>query len=208
MVTSNHIHLLVLEEGAEGVLARSMQLIAGRTGQEYNQRKRRQGAFWEDRYHGTAIESGEHLRRCMAYIDLNMWRAGVVKHPVEWGSCGFHQIQEPPPRYRIIDRDRVAEVFGYRKGEELAQAQRDWIATSLAAGSTHEVQWSESLAIGSEYFIAAVREKLGLQAHFREVEYDNERHVLREPHSAYGRVFEPENVPLSPENTFFWNLSR
>ncbi len=42
-------------------IPRSMQLVAGRTGQEYNQRKRRKGAFWEDRYHAVAIESGQHL---------------------------------------------------------------------------------------------------------------------------------------------------
>jgi hypothetical protein len=36
---------------------------AGRTAQEYNQRKGRQGAFWEDRYHATAIEIDEHLHR-------------------------------------------------------------------------------------------------------------------------------------------------
>lgn len=51
MVTSNHIHLLVRH-----VIPPSMQLIAGRTAQEYNQRKGRQGAFREDRYHATAIE--------------------------------------------------------------------------------------------------------------------------------------------------------
>ena len=44
-------------------MAHSMQLIAGRTAQEYNQRKNRQGAFWEDLYHATAIETGEHLDR-------------------------------------------------------------------------------------------------------------------------------------------------
>ena len=37
-------------------IPRSMQLVAGRTGLEYNQRKRRKGAFWEDRYHAVAIE--------------------------------------------------------------------------------------------------------------------------------------------------------
>ena len=52
-----------------------MQLIAGRTAQEYNQRKDRQGAFWEDRYHATAIEADGHLHRCLIYIDLNMIRA-------------------------------------------------------------------------------------------------------------------------------------
>jgi putative transposase len=35
-VTSNHIHLLVKETGQD-VIAQSMQLIAGRTAQEYNQ---------------------------------------------------------------------------------------------------------------------------------------------------------------------------
>ena len=85
MVTSNHIHFLV-KDTSPNVIADSMQLIAGRTAQEYNQRKGRQGAFWEDRYHATAIEADEHLRRCLIYIDLNMVRAGVVSHPVEWAD--------------------------------------------------------------------------------------------------------------------------
>ena len=54
MITSNHVHLLIKDTGPN-VIADSMQLIAGRTAQEYNQRKDRQGAFWEDRYHATAI---------------------------------------------------------------------------------------------------------------------------------------------------------
>jgi putative transposase len=74
VVTSNHIHLLV-KDNVSGVIAESMQLIAGRTAQEYNQRKNRQGAFWEDRYHATAVQADEHLHRCMVYIDLNMVRA-------------------------------------------------------------------------------------------------------------------------------------
>ena len=66
-----------------------MQLIAGRAAQNYNRRKARLGAFREDRYHATAIESGAHLHRCVVYIDLNMVRAGVVKHPAEWPHTGI-----------------------------------------------------------------------------------------------------------------------
>ena len=80
MVTCNHVHLLLKDTGPN-VIARSMQLIAGRAGQEYNERKGRHGAFWEDRY-ATAIETDEHLHRCIVYIDLNMVRAGVVEHPI------------------------------------------------------------------------------------------------------------------------------
>jgi putative transposase len=75
MVTSNHVHLLVKDTGPN-VITQSMQLTAGRTAQEYNQRKGRQGGFWEDRYHATAIETDEYLHRRLVYIDLNMVRAG------------------------------------------------------------------------------------------------------------------------------------
>lgn len=83
----------------------SMQLAASRTGQEFNQRKLRQGAFWEDRYHATAVDSDEHLHRCLAYIDLNMVSAGVVGHPRAWPHGGYCEIQNPPRALRP-DRSR------------------------------------------------------------------------------------------------------
>jgi REP-associated tyrosine transposase len=87
IVTCNHVHLLVRDTGLN-VIADSMQLIAGRSGQEYNQRKGRHGAFWEDRYHATSIEADEHLLSCLVYIDLNMVRAQVVTHHPSSGSAG------------------------------------------------------------------------------------------------------------------------
>ena len=92
IVTSNHVHLLVKDTGQD-VIAESMQLIAGRMAQEYNERKGRHGAFCQDRYHATAIEADEHLYRCLVYIDFNMVRAGVVKHPSDWTESGFSEIQ-------------------------------------------------------------------------------------------------------------------
>ena len=56
IVTSNHIHLLVRDRG-EGEITRSMRLIAGRTAQEFNRHKNRKGAFWDDRYHATAVDA-------------------------------------------------------------------------------------------------------------------------------------------------------
>ena len=107
MVTSNHIHLLVVDNGKKNAISNSMQLIAGRTGQEYNQRKKRKGAFWEDRYHATAVSLDEHLFKCMVYIDMNMVRAGVVNHPKDWPFCGYSETQNPRQRYAIIDYQRL-----------------------------------------------------------------------------------------------------
>ena len=41
IATSNHIHLLVRDNGDRDVIPKSIQLIAGRTGQAFNQRKNR-----------------------------------------------------------------------------------------------------------------------------------------------------------------------
>jgi putative transposase len=91
-----------------------LQLAAGRTGQEYNQRKQRKGAFGEDRYHTTAVESGDHLARCLVYIDTNMVRVGVVAHPGQWTYCGYHEIQEPRKKKVLIDYELREETAGYR----------------------------------------------------------------------------------------------
>jgi len=79
IVTSNHAHVIVSENSGNDSIPRAMQLIAGRTGQGYNLGKGRKGAFWEDRYHATAIESGEHLWQCLVYVDLNMVRGLVLR---------------------------------------------------------------------------------------------------------------------------------
>ena len=113
MVTSNHIHLLVFDGGGRDVIPKSIQLIARRSGQEYNTRKSRKGAFWEDRHHATAVEGGEHLLHCLVYIDLNMVRAKVIDHPSEWLSSGYSEIQEPRKRYALIDCREATEPGRY-----------------------------------------------------------------------------------------------
>ncbi len=60
-MTLNHIHLLVFDNSEKGVIPNSLRLVAGRVGQEYNIRKNRKGAYWEDRYHATAVQTNNHL---------------------------------------------------------------------------------------------------------------------------------------------------
>jgi len=76
----------------------------------HNNAIKRKGAFWEDRYHATAIETNEHLIRCLVYIDLNMVRAGVVRHPGDWRQSGYSEIQNPPKRYAIIDTQKLSSL--------------------------------------------------------------------------------------------------
>ena len=183
-----------------------MQLIAGRTAQEYNLRKKRKGAFWEDRYHATAVEADEHLIRCLVYIDLNMVRAGVVDHASQWFACGYQEIQNPPKRYRIIDQQALVDLCGIKNGDELRDAQRQWIDSSLGKkAKQRDPRWSESIAVGSKAFVEETKTKLGIGFFKRKViSTDEERFSLREMLVSYNSDFDAKNRALSVKNRFLW----
>ncbi len=197
IVTSNHIHLLVMDDGKKAI-PKSLQLIAGRTAQQYNQRKQRKGAYWEDRYHATAIERGEHLSRCMVYIDLNMVRAGVVTHPSAWLWSGYHEIQNPPQRGGIIDRPLLNALWDIKDDEALRAMHRRWVEAELMAEtSMREASWSSSLAVGSMAYVEAVKETLGLKAHKRAIVEMNEGFAIREEGAGYDVHFGAKNSHIS-----------
>jgi putative transposase len=205
VVTSNHVHLLVKDTG-EDVIAQSMQLIAGRTAQEYNERKNRHGAFWEDRYHATAIEADEHLHRCLAYIELNMVRAGAVNHPSQWVHSGYCEIQKPPKRYAIIDLRELTALCGFGDLENFQRAHGGWIEQGLLGQrGVRDDRWSESIAVGSLRFVESVKSELRSRAMHRAVENAGRAYALREQGEAYNGDFGCKIKSLRPENTFFWN---
>ena len=205
MVTSNHIHILLRDHGDRDVIPRSIQLIAGRTGQEFNQRKGRKGAYWEDRYHATAVETNEHLVKCLVYIDLNMVRAGVVRHPSEWAFSGYDEIQAPRERYALIDYAALKDLLDFRSMDDLAKAYRGWVEESVQGASCfRDGKWTESVAVGSEEFVTATKEELGFRAKGREVVGGNGRFELKESPTAYRGILERENTVLSPQNQYLW----
>ena len=206
MLTSNHIHLLVLDNEKEAI-PKSIQLIAGRSGQEYNQRKKRTGAFWEDRYHATAVESGSHLIKCLVYIDLNMVRAGVVQHPSEWPFSGYNEIQKPSQRYSLINRERLMDLLGIKDSDQLSISHRQWIEEVLKEGlNVRETKWTESIAVGNRAFVEVTQEKLGIKAKSRKIFGTDEMYELREEQSAYNDIFGPKKGTLRPKNAYFWNV--
>jgi putative transposase len=207
-VTSNHIHLLVRDNGNRDVIPKSIQLIAGRTGQEFNHRKNRNGAYWEDRYHAMAVETDEHLAQCLVYIDLNMVRAGVVEHPSEWAFTGYNEIQTPRERYALIDYEGLKDLLGFKGMNDLANAYRGWVEESLMeVGRFRDAKWTESVAVGSEAFVAATKEALGYKAKGREVIGVNGSYELRESLAPYKGILGHENRVLRPENECFWEDS-
>ena len=164
-----------------------MQLVAGRTAQEYNQRKNRKGAYWEDRYHATAIESGEHLARCMVYIDTKLVRAGVVSHPSHWSFSGYNEIYEPRRKNIIIDHEKLQLLIGSRSYDQLKSSYRGWVEEYLGNGAQgRQDEWTGSIAVGSKSFIEKKKSLPGFKAKGRDVIEGGERYDLRKKSVPYG----------------------
>jgi putative transposase len=207
-ITSNHVHLIVRGGGGSQGIPGLMQLVAGRTGQEYNARKQRKGAFWEDRYHATAIETGSYLHRCLLYVDFNMVRAGVVKHPQEWVHGGYHEIQGRKRRNTIINLPALMEALDIDSVEALRTAHREWVAEALREEVlARRGLWSESVAVGSEVFTLATQAALGVKGRRREVVTGDDVWVLREEEAGYGADFWGKNRPIAQNNAYLLDVS-
>ena len=206
-VTSNHIHLIVVGGEDREVIPDSIKLIAGRTGQEFNQRKKRKGAFWEDRYHATAIESGEHLIKCLVYIDLNMVRAGVVDHPSEWPFCGYNEIQEPKRKKILINYESLTRLLGFSSYDEFKKYHRRWVDEYLGNGKNiRDEKWTKSVAVGNRGFVERVKSIMGVLATGRKSIEVGKSYQLREPATPYGTHFGAKKGDIGPENTYSWDV--
>lgn len=58
----------------------------------YNKLHNRRGTLWGERFKSVIVQQGETVINCLAYIDLNSVRAGIVKRPDDyrWSSIGYH----------------------------------------------------------------------------------------------------------------------
>ena len=98
-----------------------------------------------------------------------MVRAGVVKHPSEWKWSGYHEIQKPKTRYRLIDHDKLRRLLDADTNEALARRHLGWVESQLKARSERQAHFSRSLAVGSEDLIRSVQQAMGGRAVGRRV---------------------------------------
>jgi hypothetical protein len=135
------------------------------------------------------------------YIDLNMVRAGVVKHPKDWPDCGYHEIVRPPKRYRIIDREELMIFLEISDGGRFGETYGQWIEEELKDRDyrDRDPDWSESLAVGNQEFVTNVKLELGIGAIHRGVQGSNEGHYLKEEQISYRPDFRGEIGVLSPK---------
>ena len=91
VLMSNHFHLLMTPSTEVGVPL-LMQALGRSYVRYFNRVQQRTGTLWEGRYKSTLIQAEHHLLACMAYIDLNPVRAGMVDQARDypWSSHGHY----------------------------------------------------------------------------------------------------------------------
>ena len=120
VLMDNHFHLLATPADATG-LPQWMQAVGRQYVRYLNDRHGRSGTLWEGRYRSTLIQTDRYLLSCMAYIDLNPVRAGIVAEPGEflWSSHGHYvgrrvdRLITPHPLFWTLGNTPFAREAAY-----------------------------------------------------------------------------------------------
>lgn len=161
VLMTNHFHLLATPESLSG-LPRMMQAVGRRYAQYFNRRYQRTGTLWEGRYKATLVQADRYLLACMAYIDLNPVRAGMVARAADyrWSSHRHYvglsndKLIKPHPLYWQLGNTPFAREANYAElinQQGLTHQQQTALTESVLKG------W----VLGEPGFAAGVQKQTG-----------------------------------------------
>jgi len=108
----------------------------------YNRRHNRRGYFWGDRFKSVIVDKGESLVNCLAYIDLNPLRAGLVERPEDyrWSSLGYHL--QTRNKGRFLSTDFGLKEFNVKNKKERIRRYRRYVYEAGALNRPDKMQAS------------------------------------------------------------------
>ena len=106
----------------------------------YNRRHNRRGYFWGDRFKSVIVDKGETLVNCLAYIDLNPLRAGLVDRPEDyrWNSLGYHLQTENKDQF--LSTDFGLKEFNVKNKKERIRRYRRYVYEAGALDRPEKMQ--------------------------------------------------------------------
>lgn len=80
--------------------------------------------MWGERFKSLIVQDGHTLINCLAYIDLNPLRAGIVKRPEQyrWNAIGYHM--QTNNKDDFLSLDFGLQEFGVNQQERLERYRR------------------------------------------------------------------------------------
>lgn len=164
VLMDNHFHLLATPQTDTG-LSLMMQAVGRSYVRYFNQLQNRSGTLWEGRYRSTLIQTDRYLLPCMAYIDLNPVRAGLVTEAKDypWSSYGHYaglradKLIAPHPLVWALGNTPFGREAAY------ADMVRNGVSDALQAALTSSVL--SGWALGDEEFVADLQKRTGRRVH-------------------------------------------
>ena len=154
-VMTNHVHLL-FKVGREDTLSKAMHWLSTTFVRRFNTSTGRSGHLWEGRFKSAIIERSSYFYRCMAYVDLNPVRAGIVATPPDYAWCAHRalrvedaQVLDLHPLYLCLGDDAEGR---YRRYREILAEEAARPAVSLA----------RAYFVGTRRFVRRMQARFGL----------------------------------------------
>jgi putative transposase len=125
----------------------------------YNRLHNRKGFFWSERFKSVIVDNGDTLINCLAYIDLNPVRAGLLKKPEDyrWCSLGYHM--QTNNKDSFLSLDFGLREFAVKKATERLVIYRKFVhgksfleAQDIQEDETFETGAIEKFKYRSRYF--------------------------------------------------------
>lgn len=167
VLMTNHFHLLATP-ATDKALPQMMQAVGRSYVRYFNDLHARSGTLWDGRYRSTVIQADRYLLACMAYIDLNPLRAGMVAQAKDypWSSHGHYaglrldKLITPHALFWSLGNTPFSREAAYC---ELVQTgvnteQQMALTTSVLSG------W----ALGEDSFVADLQKKTDRRVHIHQ----------------------------------------
>ncbi len=136
---SNHFHLLI--RTGEHLLSPIMQRLMTGHAVSYNNRYRRKGHLFQNRFKSIVVEEETYFLELLAYIHLNPARVGIVNSMAALAHYRYtgHAVIMGRRQYPIQDLGPVLERFSATLPKARAEYE-DFVAVRFAQGTRDELR--------------------------------------------------------------------
>ena len=147
----NHVHLLLTPPSGDQ-LARLMQDLGRRYVRYINDKYARTGTLWAGRYKASLVDAVRYLLKCMAFIESNPLRSGLVG---ELSAYPYSSLARNALGHRdcVITPHRCYQGLGATEADR-QRAYRQIVESSLKECQIRQIQEAlkRQLVLGSEQF--------------------------------------------------------
>ncbi len=162
VLMTNHVHILCTPNIVDGV-SKMMQDLGRQYVRYFNYSYNRTGTLWEGRFKSCLVQAEEYLLELYRYIELNPFRANMVKDPAKypWSSYQINALGKqsdlctPYPIYLNLGQDeedrrsKYRDLFKTQMDEQLIDDIRQTVKKGMALGNERFKLEIEQLTVRS-----------------------------------------------------------